>query len=112
MTREAIEPFFDRARQVDVSAQTFVGQLFLEGKYIQANRENAIGWLRNVGQCNCHYVRDFLDDMLGQPSILRGNIKIGRIPNLAMFLLRAIRTQVRQLLVSYQVSIKNGVLKN
>lgn len=73
-----------------MGAQTFVGQLFLEGKYIQANRENAIGWLRNVGQCNCRHVRDLLDDMLGPPSILMGNIKICRILNLAMFLLRTI----------------------
>ena len=67
MTREAIEQLFDRARQGDVTAQALVGQLFLEGKYIQANRENAIGWLRNAAQCNCLYARDLLNEMLSQP---------------------------------------------
>lgn len=67
MTKEAIEQLFDRARQGDVTAQALVGQLFLEGKYIQANRENAIGWLRNAAQCNCLYARDLLNDMLSRP---------------------------------------------
>ena len=67
MTREAIEQLFDRARQGDVTAQALVGQLFLEGKYIQANRENAIGWLRNAAQCGCLYARELLNDMLSQP---------------------------------------------
>lgn len=67
MTREAIEQLFDRARQGDVTAQALVGQLFLEGKYIQANRENAIGWLRNAAQCGCLYARELLNEMLSQP---------------------------------------------
>lgn len=67
MTREAIEQLFDRARQGDVTAQALVGQLFLEGKYIQVNRENAIGWLRNAAQCGCLYARELLNEMLSQP---------------------------------------------
>lgn len=58
MTREAIEQMFDRAKHGDVTAQALVGQLFLEGKYIQESRDNAIGWLRNAAQCNCLYARD------------------------------------------------------
>ena len=66
MTKEAIDQIFDRAKHGDVTAQALVGQLFLEGKYIQANRDNAIGWLRNAAQCNCLYARDLLNDILSQ----------------------------------------------
>lgn len=66
MTKEAIDQIFDRAKHGDVTAQALVGQLFFEGKYIQANRDNAIGWLRNAAQCNCLYARDLLNDILSQ----------------------------------------------
>lgn len=67
MTKEAIEQMFDRAKHGDVTAQALVGQLFLEGKYIQESRENAIGWLRNAAQCNCLYARDLLNDIFNSP---------------------------------------------
>lgn len=67
MTREAIEQMFDRAKHGDVTAQALVGQLFLEGKYLQESRENAIGWLRNAAQCNCLYARDLLNEIFNSP---------------------------------------------
>lgn len=69
MTKEAIDQLFDRARHGDVTAQALVGQLFLEGKYIQENRENAIGWLRNAAQCNCLYAKELLNDILCKPFV-------------------------------------------
>lgn len=69
MTKEAIDQLFDRARHGDVTAQALVGQLFIEGKYIQENRENAIGWLRNAAQCNCLYAKELLNDILSKPFI-------------------------------------------
>lgn len=67
MTRDAIDQLFDRANHGDITAQALVGQMFLEGKYIQANRDNAIGWLRNAAQYNCLYARDLLNDILNLP---------------------------------------------
>ena len=67
MTRDAIDQLFDRANHGDITAQALVGQMFLEGKYIPANRDNAIGWLRNAAQYNCLYARDLLNDILNLP---------------------------------------------
>lgn len=40
MTKEAIDQIFSCVQQGDVTAMALVGQLFLEGKYIQADRED------------------------------------------------------------------------
>lgn len=61
MTKEAIDQIFSRAQQGDVSAMALVGQL-LEGKYIQADREKAIHFLRQAAGYNCLYARDLLQD--------------------------------------------------
>ena len=53
MTKDAIDQIFDRARHGDVFAQTLMGQILCEGKYVQQDRQNGIGWLRNAAQCNC-----------------------------------------------------------
>lgn len=67
MTREAIDQIYDRARHGDVFAQALMGQILLEGKYVQADRTNGIGWLRNAAQCNCLYACDLLNDELSRP---------------------------------------------
>ncbi len=67
MTKEAIDQIFDQARHGDVFAQALMGQILMEGKYVQADRTNGIGWLRNAAQCNCLYARDLLNDELSRP---------------------------------------------
>lgn len=48
MPREAIDQIFNRAQQGDVTAMALVGQMFLEGKYIQEERTEAIHFLREA----------------------------------------------------------------
>ena len=67
MTKDAIDQIYDRARHGDVFAQALMGQILMEGKYVQADRTNGIGWLRNAAQCNCLYARDMLNDELSRP---------------------------------------------
>lgn len=67
MTKEAIDQIFSRVQQGDVTAIALVGQLFLEGKYIQADREKAIHFLRQAAGYNCLYARDLLQDELSKP---------------------------------------------
>lgn len=67
MTKEAIDQIFSRAQQGDVTAMALVGQMFLEGKYIQADREKAVHFLRQAAGYNCLYARDLLQDELGRP---------------------------------------------
>lgn len=67
MTKEAIDQIYDRARHGDVFAQALMGQILMEGKCVQADRTNGIGWLRNAAQCNCLYARDLLNDELSRP---------------------------------------------
>ena len=43
MTKDAIDQIFDRARHGDVFAQTLMGQILCEGKYVQQDRQNGIG---------------------------------------------------------------------
>lgn len=61
MTKEAIDQIFDRACQGDVFAQTLMGQILCEGKYVQQDRQNGIGWLRNAALCNCLYARELIN---------------------------------------------------
>lgn len=67
MTKEAIDQIYQQARHGDVFAQALMGQILIEGKYVQEDRTNAIGWLRNAAQCNCLYARDLLSDELSKP---------------------------------------------
>ena len=45
MTKEAIDQIFDRARHGDVFAQTLMGQILCEGKYIKQDRQTEWYWL-------------------------------------------------------------------
>lgn len=67
MTKEAIDQIFDRARHGDVFAQTLMGQILCEGKYVQQDRKNGIGWLRNAAQCRCLYANELINEYLGAP---------------------------------------------
>lgn len=73
MTKDAIDQIYQQARHGDVFAQALMGQLLMEGKYVQEDRTNAIGWLRNAAQCNCLYARDLLSDELSKPFQPNGN---------------------------------------
>ena len=72
MTKEAIDQIFNRAQQGDVTAMALVGQMFLEGKYIRADRTKAIHFLRQAADYNCLYARDLLQDELSKPFIPNG----------------------------------------
>lgn len=67
MTKDAIDQIFDRARHGDVFAQTLMGQILCEGKYVQQDRQNGIGWLRNAAQCNCLYASELINEYLSSP---------------------------------------------
>lgn len=67
MTKEAIDQIFNQARHGDVFAQVLMGQILMEGKYVQEDRTNGIGWLRHAAQSNCLYARDLLGDELSRP---------------------------------------------
>ena len=70
MTKDAIDQIFDRARHGDVFAQTLMGQILCEGKYVQQDRQNGIGWLRNAAQCNCLYARELINEYLTRNNYL------------------------------------------
>ena len=72
MTKEAIDQIYDRARHGDVYAQVLMGQILMEGKYVQEDKTNGIGWLRNAAQCNCLYARELLNDAMNRPSKSNG----------------------------------------
>lgn len=72
MAREAIDQIFNRAQQGDVTAMALVGQLFLEGKYIQEDRTKAVHFLREAARYNCLYARDFLQDERNKPIVPNG----------------------------------------
>ncbi len=63
MTKEAIDQIFDRARHGDVFAQVLMGQILIEGKGVQKDVQNGIGWMKNAAQCNCLYAKEYLDEM-------------------------------------------------
>jgi SpoVK/Ycf46/Vps4 family AAA+-type ATPase len=67
MTKEAIDQIFNQARQGDVFAQVLLGQILIEGKYVQEDRTNGMGWLRHAAQRNCLYAHDLLNDELSRP---------------------------------------------
>lgn len=69
MTQDAINQLFEQARQGDVFAQALMGQILIEGKYVQQDRENGIAWLRNAAQCNCLYAKSLLNETLGKPFV-------------------------------------------
>lgn len=63
MRKESIDQLFNQARHGDVFAQALMGQILIEGKYVQEDRANGIGWLRHAVQSNCLYARDLLDEL-------------------------------------------------
>ena len=63
MTKEAIDQIYDRARHGDVFAQALMGQILIEGKNVQKDVQNGIGWMKNAAQCNCLYAKEYLDEM-------------------------------------------------
>lgn len=63
MTKGAIDQIFDRARHGDVFAQVLMGQILIEGKDVQKDVQNGIGWMKNAAQCNCLYAKEYLDEM-------------------------------------------------
>ncbi len=67
MTKNAIDQIYDKARRGDVFAQALMGQILCEGKYVQQDRENGIGWLRNAAQCNCIYAKELVNEILSTP---------------------------------------------
>ena len=67
MTKEAIDQIFNQARHGDVFAQALMGQILIEGKYVQTDKSNGIGWLRHAAESNCLYARDLLNDELSRP---------------------------------------------
>lgn len=62
MTREAIDQIFDRARHGDVFAQTLLGQIICEGKYVEQDLKIGSSWLRNAAQCNCLYAQELINE--------------------------------------------------
>ena len=66
MTKEVIDQMFNQTRYGDVFAQALMGQILMEGKYVQADWTNGIGWLRHAAESNCLYVRDLLNDELSR----------------------------------------------
>ena len=79
MTKDAIDQIFDRARHGDVFAQTLMGQILCEGKYVQQDRQNGIGWLRNAAQCNCLYAKELINEYLSSP--MQGTTNAPQSPN-------------------------------
>ena len=65
MTKDAIDQIFHQARHGDVFAQTLMGQILCEGKYVQQDLQNGIGWLKNAAQCNCLYARELINEHIG-----------------------------------------------
>lgn len=67
MTKAAIDQIFDRARHGDVFAQTLMGLILCEGKYVQQDRQSGIGWLRNAAQCRCLFAGELINEYLSTP---------------------------------------------
>lgn len=65
MTKDAIDQIFHQARHGDVFAQTLMGQILCEGKYVQQDLQNGMGWLKNAAQCNCLYARELINEHIG-----------------------------------------------
>ena len=81
MTKEAIDQIFDRARHGDLFAQILMGQILCEGKYVQPDRQNGIGWLRNAAQCNCLYAKELINEYLSSP-MQGGDNAVGNSSNI------------------------------
>ncbi|MBR5778165.1 MAG: AAA family ATPase [Bacteroidales bacterium] len=67
MTKDAIDQIYENARRGDVFAKTLLGQILCEGKYVQQDRQNGIGWLRDAAQCNCLYAKELVNEHLSSP---------------------------------------------
>lgn len=77
MTKDAIDQIYDRARHGDVFAQALMGQILCEGRYVQQDRQNGIGWLRNAAQCNCLYAMELVNDYLNESRQVQANTPQG-----------------------------------
>lgn len=75
MTQSAIDQIFDRARHGDVFAQTLMGLILCEGKYVRQDRQSGIGWLRNAAQCRCLFAGELLNEYLGAPMQAGGIVR-------------------------------------
>ena len=73
MTKDAIDQIYDRARHGDVFAQALMGQILCEGRYVQQDRQNGIGWLRNAAQCKCLYAMELVNDYLNESRQVQTN---------------------------------------
>ena len=40
-----------------------MGQILIEGKEVQKDVQNGIGWMKNAAQCNCLFAKEYLDEM-------------------------------------------------
>lgn len=63
MTKTSIDQVFERARHGDVFAQTLMGIILCEGKYVQQDIQNGMGWLKNAAQCNCLYAKELVNEI-------------------------------------------------
>jgi len=67
MNKSSIDQIYDSARRGDVFAQALMGQLLYEGKYVQKDETNALGWLRSAAKSNCLYAGELVNEMLSRP---------------------------------------------
>lgn len=67
MTQKAIDQIYSQACHGDMFAQALMGQILLEGRYFLADRDNAIGWLRESARRGCFYAEALLNNELSKP---------------------------------------------
>lgn len=75
MTKDAINQIFNSARHGDVFAQTLMGQILYEGKYVVRDIQNGIGWLKSAAQCNCFYAKELMAEYQCIPIQTRSNLQ-------------------------------------
>lgn len=83
MTKNAIDQIYDRARHGDVFAQALMGQILCEGKYVQQDRQNGVGWLRNAAQCNCLFAKELINEYLSQDNKVQNEAVDNSVNNIA-----------------------------
>lgn len=62
MTNEAINQIYEFAKRGDVFAQTIMGQILYEGKYVQQDIQNAKGWLEIAANGQCVFANELLKE--------------------------------------------------
>ena len=63
MTRESIDQIFEYAKQGDVFAQTTLGIVLCEGRFVQQDIQNGITWLNEAAQRNCLWAKEVLVEL-------------------------------------------------